>query len=227
MQQSTSKRAETIARLEAAIRRREHGGRPRAASSSHRFHVEPHSLVEWLGDGDGSGVTTLALALGRTASEGQTVLVDESRVLHPPALLEIGLDLHEGLVLRPRDPREAMWAAEQSLRNPAVGLVLWPVDRLRSHQGRRAKLAVERGGGVGLLVRPWRARKEACWADQRFLVSPLPSVAASGNRRWRIEVAYRRGSVPGETFEATLNHETGRVCVVPELAAATSSRRAS
>lgn len=232
MSDSQSDRAETLSNLAAAIRGFGRHGPPVSEARSPTadgFGIAPRSLVEWIGEGDGSGVTLLAIAAGLAPdrSEEVSLLIDPLGTLCPLGLVAVGIDVDRVLVVRPRDDREAMWAAEQAMRCPAVDMTVLPVDRLRSHQGRRAKLAVEHGGGIGVLVRPWRARREACWADVRYVVRPLPTPIGSRDRRWRIEVAYQRGGIPGETFETTLCHETGRLRVGSELADPAVGSRAS
>jgi hypothetical protein len=78
-------------------------------------------------------------------------------------------------------PREPDWFVTQALACPGVDAVLcWPRD-VSPTMFRRWQLAAERGGSVGLLMRPSTARAAPSWADVRI------AVESEGLGRWRLQ----------------------------------------
>ena len=137
------------------------------------------TLVELLGPG-----TALAVVLARAAlrPKGMLAVIDPARRFYPPAAASMGIDLNRLIVVQPDEPD---WIAIQALSCPAIDAVLcWP-DRLNDKMFRRWQLAAERGGSVGLLVRPSAARGSPSWADVQLVVTPLAV------NRWRLEVGER------------------------------------
>lgn len=176
------------------------------------------TLVEWLSGGEGSGAVSLALGAARKAclDGGALVVLDPSREFYPPAAAGLGIELARLIVVRPANLADLHWALDQSLRCPAVGAVLaWPDGRERkldSRTFRRLQLAVEEGGGLGLLVRPQSMRHEPSWADVRLLVEPLPSVVEK--RRVKITLLRCRGASDGRSIEMEIGDETDPMFVV-------------
>jgi hypothetical protein len=91
---------------------------------------------------------------------------------------------------------------------------------------RRWKMAVEAGGGVGLLFRTDEAEREPVWADLRLRATPL-SGGQGDTRRIKIDVLYRRGGIGGSVQVWEIDHAAGHVCVVPELANPKAAERAT
>jgi hypothetical protein len=170
------------------------------------------TLIELLGGG-----TTLAAVIAREAlrEEGAIVVVDTDRRFYPPAAVKIGIDLNRLIVVQPGEPD---WIVTQALSCSAIDAVLWWPHKVGSTMFRRWQLAAERGGGVGLLMRPVTARGNPSWADVRILVEPQ---AAS---QWRVQV------VNGQSLEIAIDDEGrihDRVPLVSQLADATSAARSA
>jgi len=92
---------------------------------------------------------------------------------YAPALAGAGLPLERVLLIRTRDPKESLWAAEQTLRCPLFGAVLgWPAT-ITDRNVRRLQLAAEAGGSLGILYRPPQAARELSPAALRLRLSPL------------------------------------------------------
>jgi hypothetical protein len=129
-------------------------------------------VVEWMADGPGCGAAATALALtGRIAARpGAIVVVDPQREFYPPGAAAIGIDLSRLVVVRPSDQSGALWAFEQALRCRGVQTALLRRGPLDDRASRRLQLAVEQGGGLGLLIRPACFRRQTSWADVRLLV---------------------------------------------------------
>jgi protein ImuA len=169
-------------------------------------------LMEWLAEGPGTGVETLAFS--GWAPRRAWAVIDPERQFYPIAY---GL---RPLVLRPHSLQDGYWAVEQCLRCPGIGMTWCRIERAPPIVLRRWKLAAEAGGGIGMLFRPLTARREPTWADVRWLVTPKPGSALG--RRWQIELLYCRGGFGGAAVTLDLHHATGAVRVVPELADSTA-----
>ena len=96
------------------------------------------------------------------------VVVDLARTFYPPAAAAWGVDLDRLIVVRPKSARDALWAAVQSLRSPAVAAVWAALDRIDDRAFRRLQLAAQSARAVGLIVRPASARGQPTWADVRL-----------------------------------------------------------
>ena len=132
-------------------------------------------LVEWLAEGRGTGSTSLALWASRAAwRDSWLVMIDSRRELHAAAAVPFAVDLRKTVFIRPERPPEALWSLEQALRTRGIGAVVCDVEQLSRQECRRLQLAAETGGGLGILLRPAKARGQPSFAEYRFLVQPLP-----------------------------------------------------
>ena len=187
------------------------------------------TLVEWLATADGAGRETLALYTAREACRegGAMVVVDRAKEFYPPAVVRMGIELDQLIVVCASHRADNAWALDQSLRCPAVAVVLaWP-EQLDGHTFRRLQLAAEQGGGVGLLMRPERARHEPSWAEVRLLVEPLSSAASEARRRLNIQILRSPGRMHGGSVEVEIDDETHTLDPAPPLARPANPRRAA
>jgi protein ImuA len=182
-------------------------------------------LVEWLAEGRGSGSTGLALWASRPAwRDNLLVMIDSRRELHAPAAVPFAVDLSRAVFIRSEQPHDALWSAEQALRTRGIGAVVCDVEKLSSQACRRLQLAAEIGGGLGILLRPAKARGQPSFAEYRFLVQPLlpPSTTdASMSRRWRVELVRARRQFVERSIVVELSNGPDGLCVASELASAT------
>ena len=173
----------------------------------------PGTLVEWLSHGEGDGTATLAFraaagalraAVGAGNRGGVVMVLDRTGEFYPLAAAAQGIEPARLIVVHPGNKADHTWALDQALRCPAVAAVVaWPESpdgKLDGHTFRRLQLAVEQGGGLGLLVRPESVRGQPSWADVRLLVEPLPSTSpygrapcTHGRRRMRVVLLRCRG----------------------------------
>ena len=190
--------------------------------------VENGSLVEWLVPADGSGAALLALQGVRLALDGRLVwaVIDSAGEFHPAAACGWGVPLESLLLLRPSSVADAMWAVEQCLRCPAVGVTWFSSEQIPDRVVQRWKRAVELGGGVGVLFRPIAAGRRSSWADVRWRVEPQPCAGAAG-RVVRVELTFCRGSFAGGGVDLELHDATGDVRVVSALANPTTASHAA
>lgn len=178
------------------------------------------SIVEWLttAPGAGAGTSAFRMVSRRVGGRGAFVIVDPSGEAYAPALTGWGLDPARLLILRPSSLREACWGIEQCLRCPGVSATwAWIGRGLPTTVLRRWKMAAASGGGVGLLFRPDTARRDPAWSDIRLRVTPLPG-GQGESRRIKIDVLYRRGGLGGGAQVWEIDHATGDVRLVPEVA---------
>lgn len=153
------------------------------------------------------------------------MLIDPPGNPCPDAFEKLGLDPRRLVLIRPTDRRLVLWAAEQALRCRAVGATICRVGpRLDPVAARRLRLAVEAGGGLGLLVRP--AAREPPFSDVRLAVRPV----RSGSKetlcpRWEVETVYVRNGREGERCVVEVTTDARLVLAHPELARAAGRPR--
>jgi len=139
-----------------------------------------------------------ATVLARAAC-GERVIVwsDPERRLYPPAIAAAGISLNRLLLLRPRNEKDELWALTECLRCSGVGVALACPKQLSTIEARRLQLAAERGGGVGLLLRPNSAAATPYAAATRWLVSSI-----AGERtvqKWKVQLIHGHGGQVGKT----------------------------
>jgi len=240
-----SARAEQIARLQQQIGRLEEGRRagmdpvPVSSGCGPLDRLLPWeglrrgTLVEWLAEGEGAGAAMLAMLAAREAArEGGTVVVLDARgEFYPPAAVRLGIEPEQLLVVQTASPADHGWALDQVLRSPGVAAtVAWPDQpggRLDGHAFRRLQLAVEQGGGLGLLLRAETARADPSWADVRLLITPRPCDGTEAVRRLTIELLRCRAGAGGRSIDVEWDDETCTVRLVAPVAHPTPHRHAA
>ena len=145
------------------------------------------------------------------------VWCDPQRRLYPPALAAHGISLERLFLLRPRNNAEQTWAVAECLRCKGVAAVVAPVDYPLSRvEARRLQLAAERGGGVGLLLRPSGKVSSEHAAATRWLVRPVPGGRTA--QRWSVQLVHGHGGRVGQAVILEYSRETNSVRAVEELA---------
>ena len=178
-------------------------------------------LIEWLAEGPGAGLATLAwMTLQSLRREAMLVVIDSRREFYAPSVIPLGVDLRRIVWLRPQTTNDALWALEQTLRTREVGGVLCDIERFTANQFRRIQLAAEAGETCGMLLRPVSVRRQPTWAEARLLVTPQP-LGNEESRRWRVEVLRAKGRFSGNVIQVELSHGPDGLCVAAELASAT------
>jgi protein ImuA len=157
---------------------------------------------------------------GRVArATGGIVWSDPGRALYPPALAAQGIDLDRLFLLQPKTPAEEVWAVAECLKCRGVGAVVAevrPSHRLTRLEARRLQLSAERGGGVGLLLRPAGKASAEHAAATRWLVRPAPGERTV--QRWAVQLVHGHGGRVGSVVILEHSRETNRVRVVEKLA---------
>jgi protein ImuA len=159
----------------------------------------------------------LPLLLSRTAARfGRVVWCDSQRQFYPPAAAAIGLPLDHLLVLRPPSVIDEVWAVTECLRCRGVAACVAPLPKLSHVQARRLQLAAERGGGMGILLRPAGAVAWPYAAATRWMVRPI-----TGERmlqRWSVELLHGHGGRTGQSVLVEYCRETDHVRAIEAVA---------
>lgn len=138
----------------------------------------------------------------------------------PPGLARFGL-APETLILLAAKGRDALWAAEQALRCPALAAVAAVLPGLGLAAARRLQLAAEAGGTLGLLLRPDTDRPGPTASRTRWHVTPLPGEGGAPHRlgaaRWRLSLLLARGARPAG-WDVTFDHDH-KILIVDETTA--------
>ncbi len=186
------------------------------------------TLVEWFDASEGAAATTLALLAARGACvDGRALVVlDRRGEFYPVEAVRWGVDPQRLIVLQANGRADVAWASCEVLRSAAVGAMLaWP-ERIAGRDFRRMQLAVEQGGGLGLLVRPEAVRREPSWAEVRLRVEPL-RCADDARRRLRLHLLRCRGIVSEPSVDVEIDDQTCRVYPVAQLADSANPARSA
>jgi protein ImuA len=154
----------------------------------------------------------LALLLAKAAARqgGAIVWSDPARRLYPPAMIGEGVDPRRLILLRCSNPTDQLWALAESLRCRGVGATVAAVPALSRVAARRLQLAAERGGGVGIFIRPFlQGRLMPYAAATRWLVQPAPG--DQGVQRWQVELLHGHGGHVGQSVLLEVDRETRAV----------------
>jgi len=91
---------------------------------------------------------------GVATTDRSIIWSDPRGEIYPPALAALGFDLTKVYLLHSKSAVDESWAVTECLRCRGVGVVIASPGRLSRIEARRLQLAAERGGSVGLLLRP-------------------------------------------------------------------------
>jgi len=174
------------------------------------------------GEGLNGPVTAFAAALAGRAQRARAAPViwiaprlPGRESLYGPGLLSFGLNPADLVIVRVASDSDftktALWAMEEALRAPAVGVVCAEIEEIDLTSSRRLQLAAEAGGGLGLLLRPVSRNSSEETAlpptasVSRWRISALPGAPAEetwlparlpGRPRWKAELLRVRGGRP-------------------------------
>ena len=148
------------------------------------------NLTELLVQQAGSAELQLLSPALAQLREGQIILLNTPYQPQILALSALRLDLSRVLWLPCSKPQDALWAAEQIVKNQACSaLLLWQPARqnFKSDALRRLHLAAQTGRSLFCLIRPWESQLSPSPA-------PLRLKLALDNTGLQIEVFKRRGA---------------------------------
>jgi protein ImuA len=120
---------------------------------------------------------------------------------YPAGLASLGLDAARLILVRAPRPVDALWAAEEALRSPAIAAALLIGAAPDLTAARRLQLAAETGGGIGLLLREGGEEAGPGAALTRWRIAPRRASTATphhlGAPNWEIALLRARGGRPG------------------------------
>jgi hypothetical protein len=123
-------------------------------------------------EGIGEFSLLMPLIVRLTGAGKRVVLVSPPHVPYSQALSERGVKLDKLVLLSPQSARDTLWAAEQTLRCTAVGLVVAWSARAGDRELRRLALAAETSGATAVVYRPAHESRSFSPAALRVLVRP-------------------------------------------------------
>jgi protein ImuA len=156
------------------------------------------SFVEILTDTPGSGAFARALAWAQPLAEVRPLwaVLDTGATFYPPVAQALGWPVKR-LVLIRTAPQDGGWAFAQLLLTRDLGACFWASESMDNMVFRRLQLAAERGGGLGVVLRPAAALRKPCWGSLRLRVE------ACGPQSVRVQLLHARGqsNVPRDVLE--------------------------
>jgi protein ImuA len=162
-----------------------------------------------------SGHPHFVAALLAAKQESPVIWSDPRREIYPPALAAMGFDLTRVFLLRPRSSQDESWAITECLRCRGVGAVIASPQRITRIEARRFQLAAERGGGVGIFLRPTGRGDSIYAAATRWLVQPHPGERTI--QRWTIQLLHGHGGRVGQTVILEQSRENHSVRALEKL----------
>ncbi len=149
---------------------------------------------------------------------GRIVLLQTPYQPQVLALDGLGIDLARLLWLRCKSSQDALWAAEQILKNGSCSALLFWQNHIKTESLRRLHLAAQTGRGLFCLIRAWESQLSASPAPLRLKIGRTQSGL-------QIEVIKRRGAqqaVPILLPHSALSPQFSLPTFVPETLPTTS-----
>ncbi len=169
------------------------------------------SLTELLSERPGIGeLRLLRPALARIAPQRAVVLIQPPHVPHQAAWRHWSLSDRQLLWLRPRNDGDALWAAEQVLKNGHCGALLLWQHPIRLPALRRLHLAAQHGDMLCVVLRP------ASVADQPS-AAPLRLALAPTAQGLSVRILKRRGPPCDKNLLITLDERLPGLAPLPHV----------
>lgn len=165
-------------------------------------------------------------ATNSTGGAGAIVISDPQRRLYPPAAAQLGIPLSRLYLLHPKNREEELWALSECLASGGTSAVMAELGKLSQVEARRLQLAAERGGSLGLWIRPAGSISSAYAAAARLLVEPLPIATTGCCQRWTLTLLHGHGCQVGKRIVLEYNREEHTVHSTSELADRTTAAQA-
>lgn len=131
------------------------------------------SLVELHLRQPGTGELRLLQPVLAAAGKRRVVMIQPPHVPNSLALAAMGVNPSQVLWIQPDRTADALWAAEQVLRNSGCHALLFWQSHIRSESLRRLNLAAADGESLFFLFRPLAAAQDASPAQLRLAVHPV------------------------------------------------------
>lgn len=147
---------------------------------------------------------------------GAIVISDPQHRFYPPAAAQLGIPLSRLYLLHPKNREEGLWALSECLASGGTSAVVAELGKLSQVEARRLQLAAERGGSLGLWIRPAGPVSAIYAAATRLLVEPATATGCC--QRWKIELLHGHGCQVGKGIVLEYNREEHTVHTTSELA---------
>ena len=131
------------------------------------------SLVELHLRQPGTGELRLLQPVLARAGKLRVMMVQPPHIPNAIALAAMGLNPSQIVWIQPDRTADALWAAEQVLRNGGCHALLFWQSHIRSESLRRLNLAAAEGESLFFLFRPLAAAQDASPAPLRLAVHPV------------------------------------------------------
>jgi hypothetical protein len=172
-----------------------------AIQENHRFH-----RLHRLKNPNSESVKSVESVV-HSLSWGAIVWCDPLHALYPPAVAAMGVPLDRLFLLHPKTVADENWAVTECLRCRGVAATVASPRRLSRIEARRFQLAAERGGGVGLLLRPFDRTAQIYAAATRWLVGPCRGERTV--QRWKMQLIHGHGGRVGQGVILENHRDTG------------------
>ena len=163
----------------------------------------PAALIEVLCSQYGVGeLRLLATALTRPVQNSSwTVLINPPCVPYAPAFQSLGIDVHDLVVVRPKNHQEALWAFEEAVDSGTCRVVLgWLHEsELKDKQLRRIQSKSKSNGVLSVLFRPTLSERLPSPAELRLKIE-----SQTLDRKLCISIIKRRGGWRVDDIELPL-----------------------
>jgi len=166
-----------------------------------------------------SSPKSVALLLAKAAQSrsGEIVWSDPKCELYLPALLATGINLRHLILLRCAARLDELSAVAECLQNRGVCATVATLSKLSLVEARRLQLAAERGGGIGLFMRPYCAAINSHYAAAtRWLIQPQSG--DDRTQRWSVELLHGHGGRIGQVVLLEADRDTRALRISKTLA---------
>jgi protein ImuA len=178
-----------------------------------------------------SSPKSVALCLAKAARSrgGKIVWSDPRCEVHLPALVASGINLRHLILLRYASRQDELSALAECLQNRGISATVATLSQLSRVEARRLQLAAERGGGVGIFMRPYAAATSSHYAAAtRWLIQP--NAGNDNVQRWSVELLHGHGGRIGQVVLLEADRDTRALRISEPMAdrpAAPAAARAS
>src|SRR4051794_34712748 len=175
-----------------------------------QINTEEHG---WKSASDSSDLCSSVFICGSHQFSGSIAWCDPHGTLYPPAVAAMGVPLERLLIIRPKSIIDENWAITECLRCRGVSATVAAPRRISRIEARRFQLAAERGGGVGILLRPYDRNAHVYAAATRWLIAPTRGQRTI--QKWRIQLVHGHGGRVGQTVILEHHRDTGTIQIHP------------
>ncbi|MBI1890392.1 MAG: translesion DNA synthesis-associated protein ImuA [Burkholderiales bacterium] len=211
-------RADQMSKHHAAVAR---SGYPRLDQELPDGGWPRSALIELLLQQGGIGeIRLLRPALKEITKERRVALVQPPHLPQAAAWLSWGMQAERLLWIKTARTADALWAAEQILRNGSCGALLLWQNQVRSESLRRLHLAAQNADTAFWMVRPLAAMHEASPAPLRLALKPAL-------RGLHIEIVKRRGAHCDDILTVSFDDAVAAPSNISKINHASVDRRTS